>query len=223
MPSKRGNDASAAGISDGIRRVAAEFWELEAPVTRSVVVVILVVFIGQTSTSLLLGVEIPVLVRFLFTEYAAVAWLLSPVLHYGELHFLFNIVVIWGLGTVVEQTLSGRTYVLFILLAAIGSTTASYLAKAPFGTVQIATYGSSGIAYAAATYSLTFRSENSVSGLQDPASVDSIARIAGLSAILIVAGDIVAGPYVTANWFNGSHLGGAVIGLVCGRYFPETE
>lgn len=223
MPPQRGTDASVAGISDGIRQVAAEFRELEAPVTRSVVVIISVVFIGQIFTALLLEVEIPVLVRYLFTEYAAVAWVLSPVLHYGELHFLFNIVVIWGLGTVVEQTLSGRTYVLFILLAAIGSTTASYLAKAPFGTVQIATYGSSGIAYAAATYSLTFTSNGTVSGLQDPASVDFIARIAGFSAILIVAGDIVAGPYVTANWFNGSHLGGAVIGLVCGRYLPETE
>lgn len=223
MPPGRENGEPVAGIVAGSRTVVSDFRELEAPVTRSVVFVILVVFVAQALTALTMGVTIPVLVRYLFEEYAAVAWILSPVLHYGGLHFLFNIVVIWGIGAIVEQTLSRRGYISLIVLAAVGSTTASYLAKAPFGAVEIATYGSSGIAYAVATYSVTRESEHTVSRPLDLTSMDAIARIAGLVAILLVAYDIMAGPYVAANWFNGSHLGGAVVGLVCGRVLPGRE
>lgn len=223
MPPERRDNAPAAGIIAASHDVVSEFRELEAPVTRSVVSVILVVFVGQALTALILGERIPVLVRYLFADHAAVAWILSPVLHYGGLHFLFNVVVIWSVGAVVEQTLSKENYVSLVVLAAIGSTVASYLAKAPFGTVEIATYGSSGIAYAVAAYSVTYGPSYTVSGLQDLASMDAIARIAGVVAILLVAGDIVAGPYATANWFNGSHLGGTVVGLVCGRFLPGLE
>lgn len=216
MAPNRGNDAPIAGIVDGSRQVVSEFRKLEAPVTRSVVFVVLGVFVGQVLAALLVGVRIPVLVRSLFAEYPAVAWTLSPVLHYGALHFLFNIVAIWGVGAIVEQTLSRKRYAALILIAAVGSTAASYLAKAPFASVQMATYGSSGIAYAVATYSIGVDSKNPVSRPRDLASLDAIAYLAGLVAILLVTADIVAGPYATANWFNGSHLGGAVIGLVAG-------
>lgn len=223
MPPERGNREPVAGILEGSREAVSEFRELEAPVTRSVVSLILVVFVGQALAALTTGLKIPVLVRYLFEEHAAVAWILSPVLHYGGLHLLFNVVAIWGVGAIVEQTLSRERYVSLVVLAAVGSTVASYLAKAPFGTVQMATYGSSGIAYAVATYSVTRESEHTVPRLRDLASMDGVARIAGIVALLLVAYDIAAGPYVTANWFNGSHLGGAVVGLVCGRYLPGRE
>ncbi|MBB6645869.1 rhomboid family intramembrane serine protease [Halobellus ruber] len=218
MPPERGPDERVADIVAGGREVASEFRELEAPVTRSVVSVVVFVFVGQALAGLKTGMTIPALVRYLFAEHAVVAWTLSPVLHYGGLHFLFNVVTIWGVGAIVEQTLSRRRYVSLLVLAAVGSTAASYLAKAPFGAVQTSTYGSSGIAYAVATYSVARESEHGVSDLQELASTDGIARIAGMIAILLVAYDIAAGPYAAANWFNGSHLGGAVVGLVSGQY-----
>jgi GlpG protein len=223
MAPGRGTDDTVAGIAADGREVISEFRELEAPVTRSVVSVVLVVFVGQALAALTTGTRIPALVRYLFAEHAVVAWMLSPLLHFGGLHFLFNVVAIWGVGTIVEQTLSRKRYVLLLVLAAVGSTVASYLAKVPFGPVHTSTYGSSGIAYAVATYSVTRDSEHRVSDLQELASTDGIARLAGIVAILLVAYDIAAGPYAAANWFNGSHLGGAVVGLVSGRYLSRRE
>lgn len=223
MPPERETSTSVAGIVASSRELVSEFRELEAPVTRSVVSVILVVFVGQVLAALTMEMNIPVLIRYLFAEHVAVAWLLSPALHYGVLHVLFNVAAIWGVGTIVEQTLSRERYVSLVVLAAVGSTAGSYLAKAPFGTVQMATYGSSGIAYAVATYSVTREPEHRVPRLRDLPSMDGVARFAGIVALLLVAYDVVAGPYVTANWFNGSHLGGAVVGLVCGQYLPGRE
>ncbi|WP_311171788.1 rhomboid family intramembrane serine protease [Halobellus ordinarius] len=199
------------------RKLVTKFRELEIPVTLSLVSIILLIYIGQLVSALLLEEPIPVLVSYLFVEYTAVAWILSPLLHYGGLHFIFNFVVIWGIGAVVEQTLSRKKYILFIILAAVGSTIGAYLAKIPFVADQIIAYGSSGIAYALATYSITIASKKSVSRIRDLASIRIIACLAGIVAVLIVAYDVLTGPYFTAEWFNGSHLGGAVIGLIAGR------
>lgn len=167
-----------------------------------------------------LEVPLAVSAALFFVESPALAWVLSPFLHVGVLHFLANFLLVYLLGLVVEPTMTRDRYLGLLVVAAVGAGIGVYLSIATFSTDPVAAYGASGVGYALAVYALVWFLRTQVvnaapvdSVLADGRPLDVLAAILGVAAVITLLLDVARGPLFQAGGVNGAHLGGAVVGL----------
>lgn len=210
-----------------LRGLVTDLRDRHSPTTNYVVLAICLVFLTQEITAVYLGASILGVTSYFFLKYPVPAWLLTFFLHQGVMHFLANVALIGFVGRVVEPQFSKRGYLTFIVGTVVLSALGAYLAKAPFTAKPVAAYGASGFGYALAAYSLRFPFRHGDALLHvvtfgtNPVETPLVERIAfllGVAAATAVVLDLLTGPYLTAEWVNGAHLVGAVIGFLVGGF-----
>lgn len=216
------------------RDLRADLQNRDSPITQRMVLAICVVFLAQEIAAVYFGASILGVTSYVFLHYPVPAWLLTFFLHRGAMHFLANVALIGVVGRVVEPEFSERRYLAFLVDPAVLSALGAYLAKAPFTAKPVAAYGASGFGYALAAYSLRFPSRHDDALLDvvtfgtNPVEIPLAERIAfllGVAAVLTVALDLLTGPYLTAEWVNGAHLVGVIVGVAVARFgenYPST-
>lgn len=209
------------------RALVADLQSREAPVTTWLLVLVALVFGQQAAVAWRTGASIEAVASHLFVEYTAWAWLLSAFLHRSVLHVLANVAIVLVLGRVVEDRIARSEYLVLLVVAGVASTVGGVLFTAPFVDVPVAVYGASGLGYALATVSLWLpaASAGSLRAAYRPAHLldslepaEELAVLVGVAAVLHVALDVATGPYRTAQWVNGGHAVGALVGLLAGAW-----
>lgn len=214
-----------------LRGITSDLRDRHSPVTHKIVLAICLVFFVQELAAAYLGASILGVTSYFFLHYPVPAWLLTFFLHKGVMHFLANVAIIGFLGRVVESTFSKRKYVLFLVGTMVLSAIGAYAVKAPFTTKPVAAYGASGFGYALAAYSLRFPFRHGDALLDvvafgaNPIETPPAERIAfsiGVGAVVMVALDLLTGPYLTGEWVNGAHLVGVILGLFVGFHLTKV-
>ena len=198
-------------IADSIRDAIDQYRASDAPITRTLIWVVAIVFAAEVVVATLFGTRsIRVLAIGSFKLHPELAWLAAPILHAGVGHALVNIAGLAIVGIPLEKHLSQRRFVIFIIATAYGSTLIGGLFQAAFTTNQVAMYGISGTVYAMAGFGLVqFRSSDG----SIPAT-EWVAVLLGVSAAVTVLFDPFSGPYFHPDWINGGHAGGFFIGVI---------
>lgn len=185
----------------------------DAMITYVVISLIAVVFlIGILMTARNALSSIQVFATGLFGVHPTVAWPLSPVLHRGFRHFAASVFGLLLVGVPVERHWSRTRYTAFLILTGYATIAAGAGVLWAFAEQPVAFYGTSGVIYALAGYSLTHLTRQHTT--RSP--VEAVAVLVGVSALLSVLFDVFTGPYFTAQWVNGGHTSGFVIGAVVG-------
>lgn len=185
----------------------------DATVTYLVISLIAVVFLIEVLMTALISLDsIQVFATGIFGVYPVVAWPVSPVLHSGFLHFAASVFGLLIVGVPVEKHWSRSRYVVFLILTGYGTIAAGAGVLWLFSDQSVAFYGTSGVIYALAGYSLTHlpRQHTELNVLE------RIAVTVGIITLLSVLFDLLTGPYFTAQLVNGGHAFGFVIGAVVG-------
>ncbi len=136
-------------------------------------------------------------------------WLTPVFLHFGWLHLVFNSLWTWDLGGKIEETGGGALMAALVLLSAVGSNYAQFLASGPslFG-------GLSGVVYALLGFSLVVQYVLPSFGVRNPPAVYVMMLI---WLLLCMSGVIeVLGFGAIAN---GAHLGGLLLGIAAGTLY----
>jgi len=200
-------------VSDTLREAKEQYQSAAAPVTKTLIWIVLAVFASQVIATTLLGARsIQVLAGGSFKLFPTLAWLLAPVLHAGIGHLVANIGSLYVLGIPIEQYFSPRRFAFFIVATAYLSTAGGWLLQSLFTSQQIAMYGISGTAFALGGFALV---KYGTAEERLPA-YQLFALVLGLAALIIVAGDPFTGPYFHPDWINGGHVTGFLIGLIAG-------
>lgn len=192
-----------------------ENWDRQAPVTYAVIGFVVGIFAVEVVFTLTRGLAgIHVFATGLFGVAPYVAWPLSPFLHRGSLHFGSSLVGLWLLGVPVEQYWTRWRYAAFLLASGYVATAVGVATMAPFTTKSVAFYGSSGMIFALGGFALVYFPR----WFGEVKTSEWLATFVGAVALLTVVIDPLTGPYLTAEWINGGHLGGLVVGLVVGLW-----
>jgi membrane associated rhomboid family serine protease len=149
-----------------------------------------------------------------FGVYPWIAWPLSPVLHRGFLHFAASIVGLIVVGLPIEKHWSRKRYAVFLVVTGYTTITFGVAFLSVFSDQQLAFYGTSGVIYALAGYSITHLPRKH-DGLQ---LIEKLAVFIGVVALISVILDPFTGPYFEPRWINGGHTSGFVIGVVAGWF-----
>lgn len=149
-------------IGDSIRDAIDQYRASDAPITRTLIWVVAIVFAAEVVVATFFGTRsIRVLATGSFKLHPELAWLAAPILHAGVGHALANIAGLVIVGIPLEKHFSQRRFVIFIIATAYGSTLIGGLFQAAFTTNQVAMYGISGTVYAMAGFGLVqFRSSD---------------------------------------------------------------
>lgn len=185
----------------------------DAPVTYVAISLIAVIFLIEILITALnsLG-SIQVFATGIFGVSPAVAWPASPVLHRGVFHFAASVIGLLLVGVPIEQHWSRSRYSVFLILTGYGTIAAGAGVLWLFSKQSVAFYGTSGVIYALAGYALTHLPRHHT----ERTLLERVAVIVGVLAFLTVGFDLFTGPYFTAQWVNGGHASGFVIGAVAG-------
>lgn len=161
-----------------------------------------------------LSTSMSVFATGIFGVHPKIAWTIAPVLHKGFLHFLGNLAGLLLLGLPIEDHWSKSRYIAFILITRYVSTGIGGLLLANSTEQQVVFYGTSGVVYALAGFSVVHLPAKH-SSLNPAEQVSVIVGIAAVSTLLV---DFVTGPYLTSRWMNGRHLSGFVFGMGAALY-----
>ncbi len=186
----------------------------DAMVTYVVIGLIAVVFLIEILMTALFSLgSIQGFATGIFTVHPTAAWSISPVLHRGFLHFAASVCGLLIVGIPVEQHWARSRYTVFLILIGYGTIAAGAGVLWAFAEQPVAFYGTSGVIYALAGYSLTHlpRQHTALN------AVERAAVVIGVLALLSVVLDTLTGPYFAAQWVNGGHISGFIIGAVVGR------
>ncbi|MFB1064853.1 rhomboid family intramembrane serine protease [Natrinema sp. H-ect4] len=199
----------------GLKKAFQQYQEADSTVTYLLMTVVAAVFLLEIFVTAVRSLSsIRIFATGVFGVYPWIAWPLSPVLHRGFLHFSASIVGLIVVGIPIERHWSRRRYLAFLVLT--GYTTIVFGAAflSVFSDQQLAFYGTSGIIYALAGYSLTHlpRRHN------DLDLIEKFAVFIGVAALLSVLIDPFTGPYFEPRWINGGHASGFLIGAVAGWF-----
>lgn len=201
----------------GVQALSDDIERRAAPVTRGLLLLICAVFAVEIAAMVWARRPMNYLVISLFARHPTVAWLFSPLLHAGAVHFVSNVLLICGAGLVVEPELPATTYSAFLCTAAVVSMGGMYLSIAPFVSKQVAAYGASGIAFAVNAYAVSIDSLGRRTGTEQSIDESSVLlRLMYPIGIVVVGSvlyDVATGPYFTAGWVDGGHLAGVMVGI----------
>lgn len=199
--------------SECVEGCVREYREADAPVTYSLMGLVTGVFAVEVLVTLAYSVDsVETLATGLFGVTPRLAWVLSPVLHRGPLHFTANVVGLFALGLPIERRWSLWRYSGFLLAAAYLSTAAGAVFLWYFGNPPISVYGASGVVFALCGFALA----NLIWERQRLNCPELVAMLLGAVALLAVAVDPITGPYLDPHWINGTHMSGFVLGAVVG-------
>lgn len=148
----------------------------------------------------------------LFGVAPTVAWALSPFLHKGVFHFFASLLGLWLLGLPIEQSWGRWQYAIFLLGSGYLATAAGVALLVPFTAQDVAFYGSSGMIYALSGFAVVYYPR----WFGEVRKSEWLAVFVGAVGLLYVLVDLVTGPFLTAEWVNGGHLGGLVVGVLVG-------
>lgn len=197
----------------GIKTAFREYNETESTITYLLMALIAAVFILEIVVTGFKSLRsIQVFAAGVFGVYPWFAWPLSPLLHRGILHFAASVAGLIIVGIPVERHWQWKRYSAFLVLT--GYVTILFGAGVwwVFSDQQLAFYGTSGIIYALAGYSLTHLPRKHT----DLNLIEWFAVFIGAVALISVLADPFTGPYFEPRWINGGHTSGFVIGAVAG-------
>lgn len=159
---------------------------------------------------------------FLAPREPTLGWLLAPFAHRGLPHLVTTLVVIVVYGGLIEEFLSGETYLAFYVLASYASTGAQILAYAS-GAPGRGTLGASGAALALVALFVTVTLAR-LREADDPTTVEVVFAGTGLVVLgLVVANDFVAGVDLASGTAPLGHLGGTVVGAGYGLVRTQSR
>lgn len=192
-----------------------ELPEEDAPVTYSLIGVITGIFIIEIGMTQFYGFpHIRVFSTGIFGVYPMVAWIASPFLHSGLLHWIASVIGLVFLGTAVERHWPRWRYIGFLVVAGYGATAVGAVVMRAFTDSQLAFYGTSGIVFALAGFAFLHLPSSHLRLTR----VEWFAAFIGIVAFLHVITDPLTGPYFDPHWINGGHAAGFVIGGLAARY-----
>lgn len=200
-------------VLDVVWEALQENWNLHAPVTYAVIALVVAVFGVEVAFTVTQGIAgIDVFATGLFGVAPYLAWPLSPFLHRGILHFGSSLAGLWLLGPPIEQYWRRWHFAAFLLGSGYIATVIGVATMAPFTAKKVAFYGSSGMIFALGGFAVAFFPR----WFGEVETSEWLATFVGAVAVVTVLVDPFTGPYFSADWVNGGHLGGVVVGLLVG-------
>lgn len=197
-----------------------ENWAHQAPVTYAIIGFVVGIYAVEVVFTLTRGLAgTRVFATGLFGVAPYVAWPLSPFLHRGILHFGSSLVGLWLLGVPIEQHWGRWRYAAFLLASGYVATAVGVATMVPFTAKNVAFYGSSGMIFALGGFAVVFFPR----WFGEVQKNEWLATLVGTVAVVTVVVDPLTGPYLTAEWINGGHLGGLTIGVVVGLWRRNTS
>jgi membrane associated rhomboid family serine protease len=175
--------------------------------------VVAAVFLVEVVLTAVLGLQsVQVFATGLFGVYPWIAWPFSPILHRGILHFAATLIGLTIVGIPVERYWGRRRYTAFLLVTGYVTVILGAGFMAVFSDKQLAFYGTSGVVYALAGFSLTYLPSRG----KDLELIGWFAVFIGVVAFVDVLVDPFTGPYFAPKWINGGHTSGFIIGAAIG-------
>jgi len=197
----------------GLKTAYQEYLEANATVTYVLMTVVAAVFLTEVVLAAVLGLQnVRIFATGLFGIHPWIAWPFSPVLHRGILHFAATLTGLTVVGSPIEKYWDRRRYAAFLTLTAYITVLSGAVFMSVFSDEQLAFYGTSGVIYALAGFSLTHLTKRH----DDLNLVEWLAVVIGIAALIDVLIDPLTGPYFAPNWINGGHTSGFVIGSAIG-------
>jgi membrane associated rhomboid family serine protease len=202
------------GIS-GLKTGLQQYKESDSTITYLLMILLAAVFLIEILVTAFRGLgTVQIFATGVFGVYPWIAWPLSPVLHKGILHFAASLVGLTVVGLPIERHWTRKRYTVFLVLTGYATILAGAAMLGTFSDQQLAFYGTSGIIYALAGYSLTHLPRKH-DGLD---LVEMFAIFIGFVALVSVLVDPFTGPYFEPRWINGGHTSGFLIGAAVGWF-----
>jgi len=198
-----------------VKEAYGKYTEGDSTVTYLLAIIVAAVFIFEVAFTAVRSLgSIQILATGIFGVHPAIAWPFSPVLHRGFLHFGANLVGLIVVGIPIEKHWTRKRYVLFLVPTGYLTIAAGTGFMLIFSDSPVAFYGTSGVVYALAGYSLIhlFRSHDKFS------LTEKVAALIGFVALVSVILDPFTGPYFEPLWINVGHASGFFIGAVAGWF-----
>lgn len=204
----------SVGIS-ALKTCFQQYKESDSTITYLLMILLAAVFLIEIVVTAFRGLgTVQIFATGVFGVYPWIAWPLSPVLHKGILHFAASLVGLTVVGLPIERHWTRKRYTVFLVLTGYATILAGAAVLGTFSDQQLAFYGTSGIIYALAGYSLTHLPRKH-DGLD---LVEMFAIFIGFVALVSVLVDPFTGPYFEPRWINGGHTSGFLIGAAVGWF-----
>lgn len=197
----------------GLKKAYQEYLDTGSRITYLLMTVVAAVFLVEVVMTAVIGLQsIQVFATGIFGVYPWIAWPFSPVLHRGILHFIATLVGLTVVGIPIEKHWTWKQYTAFLVVTGYATIVFGAAFMAVFSEKQLAFYGTSGVIYALAGYSLTHlpRRHNDLN------LTEWFAVFIGVVAFITVILDPFTGPYFAPRWINGGHTSGLMIGVIVG-------
>jgi len=201
--------------TSSLKKAFREYTEEDSTITYLLLILVAAVFLIEIAVTAFRSLSsIRIFATGVFGVYPWIAWPFSPVLHRGFLHFAASIVGLIVVGIPIEKHWSRTRYSAFLVLTGYTTIVFGAVFLSVFSDQQLAFYGTSGIIYALAGYSLTHLPQRH-DGLD---LIEMFAVFLGFTALVSVLVDPFTGPYFEPQWINGGHTSGFLIGATVGWF-----
>jgi membrane associated rhomboid family serine protease len=198
-----------------LKKGYGEYTEGDSKVTYLLGIIVAAVFILEVAFTAIRSLDsIQILATGMFGVHPAIAWPLSPVLHRGFLHFGANLIGLLTVGVPIEKHWTRRRYSLFLVLTGYLTIAAGTGFMLIFSDSPVAFYGTSGVVYALAGYSLIHLFQSHIQFNL----TEIVAAFIGFVALVSVVVDPFTGPYFEPLWINAGHASGLLIGAGAGWF-----
>ncbi|WP_262174617.1 rhomboid family intramembrane serine protease [Haloarcula laminariae] len=198
-----------------LNKAYQEYTEGDSTLTYLLGIIVAAVFLLEVAFTAITSLDsIQILATGIFGVHPVIAWPFSPVLHRGFPHFAANLVGLLAVGIPMEKHWNRKRYSLFLVVTGYLTIMAGTGFMWIFSESPLAFYGTSGVVYALAGYSLIhlFRSHQQFNWSE------KVAALIGFLALVSVVVDPFTGPYFEPSWINAGHASGFVIGAVSGWF-----
>ena len=197
----------------GLKTAYEEYLQANSTITYALMTVVAAVFLVEVVLTAVFGLQsVQVFATGLFGVHPWIAWPFSPILHRGILHFAATLTGLTIVGIPVERYWGRRRYTAFLLVTGYVTVILGAGFMAVFSDKQLAFYGTSGVVYALAGFSLTYLPSRG----KDLELIGWFAVFIGVVAFVNVLVDPFTGPYFAPKWINGGHTSGFIIGAAIG-------
>jgi membrane associated rhomboid family serine protease len=190
-----------------------QYRDSDSTITYLLMNLVAAVFLIEILVTALLGLgSVWTFATGIFGVYPSIGWALSPVLHEGIRHFAASLIGLTVVGLPIEKHWSRKRYIVFLIVTGYATILAGAAVLDTFSNQQVAFYGTSGIIYALAGFSLTHlpRRHDNLD------LTEKFAVLIGFFALVSVVLDPLTGTYLEPKWINGGHMSGFLIGTAVG-------